>query len=230
MNAPAEPAAPEGLTILLAGDLVLDADDPDHWLSGIAPAVRGADIAIGHLEVPHTRRGTELQGDVPATPARPEHLDALERAGFTAVTLAGNHVADRGPEGIEDTIAGLGRLGIAHTGAGPTLEDARAPARLKCRGYRVALLSYNCVGPEASWAGESQAGCNYLRVCTSDGRPVAPAAPLAEAAPEALEQLRADVAAVRQDADLVIVALHKGIVHTPALSARRCSTASTSSR
>jgi hypothetical protein len=32
---------------------ILDEPDPDHWLSGIAPCLRRADLAIGHLEVPH---------------------------------------------------------------------------------------------------------------------------------------------------------------------------------
>jgi poly-gamma-glutamate capsule biosynthesis protein CapA/YwtB (metallophosphatase superfamily) len=205
------------VTIVLAGDLVLDVEDADHWLAGIAPALRAADLAIGHLEVPHTRRGTELGGDVPAPGAPPENLGAIGRAGFAALTLAGNHMADCGPEGIEDTLAGLDRLGVAHTGAGATLAAARMPARLVRGGRRVALLSYNCVGPEAAWATEQRAGCNYLRVHTADGGAVAPAAPLTDAAPEALEQLRGDVAAARADgAELVIVALHKGIVHTPA--------------
>lgn len=204
------------VSLLFCGDLVLDTENPDHWLSGIAPAVRCADIAIGHLEVPHTRRGRELAGDVPAPGAPPEHLDALRRAGFTALTLAGNHVADCGPEGIADTIERLDALGIAHCGAGANLAQARAPARLECRGRRVAVLSYNCVGPEAAWATAERAGCAYLPVRTSDGAPVAPAADLVEAAPEAYEILKADIAAARRDAQLVVVALHKGIVHTPA--------------
>jgi hypothetical protein len=208
--------SPGDLILLLTGDLILDADEPDHWLSGIAPAVRAADIAIGHLEVPHTRRGTELSGDVPATPALPENLDALSRAGFDAVSLAGNHIADWGSEGIADTIARLDQLGIAHTGAGQTLDEARAPAQLVCRGRRIALLSYNCVGPEASWAGPAKAGCNFLRVITADGSPVAPAGPLTAIGPDAIDRLRSDVEAARESAELVIVALHKGIVHTPA--------------
>jgi poly-gamma-glutamate capsule biosynthesis protein CapA/YwtB (metallophosphatase superfamily) len=208
--------SPADVTILLTGDLVLDVADADHWLAGIAPAVRAADIAIGHLEVPHTRRGAELAGDVPAPGAPPENLDALARAGFAAVSLAGNHIADCGREGIEDTIEGLDRLGIAHTGAGPTLARAREPARLKRKGRSIALLSYNCVGPEAAWAAAERAGCNYLEVRTGDGSPVAPGAPLVEMTPAALQRLRADLAAARATADLVIVALHKGIVHTPA--------------
>ena len=56
------------LDIMVTGDLVLDAPDAGHWLSGIAPALRRADLAIGHLEVPHTDRWKELEGDVPAHP------------------------------------------------------------------------------------------------------------------------------------------------------------------
>jgi poly-gamma-glutamate capsule biosynthesis protein CapA/YwtB (metallophosphatase superfamily) len=211
--------APGDLIILLTGDLVLEAENPDHWLSGIAPAVHAADLAVGHLEVPHTRRGLELAVDVPAAAAAPEHLDALERAGFDALSLAGNHVADRGPEGIDDTIEGLTRLGIAHTGAGRTLDAARRPARVDCAGRCAALLSYNCVGPEAAWARADRAGCNYLGIATADGKPVAPAARLTDPTAEALERLRVDTADARRDADVVIVALHKGIVHTPAVLA-----------
>ncbi|MEO6185756.1 MAG: CapA family protein [Steroidobacteraceae bacterium] len=210
------PQSPGDLTLLFAGDLVLDVPDADHWLSGIAPAVRAADLAIGHLEVPHTRRGAELKGDVPAPGAPPENLAALRRAGFAAVTLAGNHMSDCGAVGIADTIAELDRLGIAHCGAGATLPAASAALHLTVEGRQIALLSYNCVGPEAAWATATRAGCNYLRVRTADGSPVAPAAPLTEVAPEALAQLAHDIGSARTRAELVIVAFHKGIVHTPA--------------
>src|SRR5690349_5833967 len=112
------------MDIILAGDLVLDEPDASHWLSGIAPALKAADLTIGHLEVPHSRRGTELQGDVPAPGAPPENLAAIKEAGFDMLSLAGNHIADCGAEGIADTIAELDRLGIRHTGAGPSLRVA----------------------------------------------------------------------------------------------------------
>jgi poly-gamma-glutamate capsule biosynthesis protein CapA/YwtB (metallophosphatase superfamily) len=206
----------DDVTLLFSGDLVLDVEQPDHWLSGIASAVQGADIAIGHLEVPHTHRGQELAGDVPAPGAPPEHLDALRRAGFSALTLGGNHIADCGAIGIADTVDRLDHLGIAHCGAGATLPLARTPARLTCRGRRIAVLSYNCVGPESAWATPDRAGCSYLPVRTADGRPVAPAGDLVDLEPEAHEILREQIAAARADANLVVVALHKGIVHTPA--------------
>ena len=207
------------ISIVLAGDLVLDVPDPDHWLSGLAPAIQAADIAIGHLEVPHTLRGTELQGDVPAPGADPAHLSALQRAGFTAVTLAGNHIADRGAEGIADTCAELDRLGIARTGAGLSLAEAREPAVLLCRGRRIAVLSYNCVGPQASWATGTQAGCAALPLPTEGGVAVSPNAALLPPDQRAIAILQQDIAKARLKADLVLVALHKGIVHTPAVLA-----------
>lgn len=208
--------ARQAISILLTGDLVLDEPDGAYWLEGIAPALRSADLAVGHLEVPHTDRGAELKGDVPAPGAPPENLAAIAQAGFGMLSLAGNHIADCGAEGIADTIAGLDAHGVAHTGAGLTLAAARRPAVMVVGGMAVALLSFNCVGPEISWAGEDRAGCAYLRIETADGAPIAPAADLAILTDEAVETLRADIAAVREMADLVLVALHKGIVHTPA--------------
>lgn len=206
----------DSVAIVCTGDLVLDVAPADHWLAGIAPELRTADLAIGHLEVPHTRSGFELEGDLPAPGAAPEHLPALARAGLAAVSLAGNHIADCGPQGIADTIAELDALGIRHAGAGADLAAARAPAYLTCRGRRIALLSYNCVGPEAGWATSTRAGCAFLPIATTDGSPVTPMAPLAKVTEAAHSILREDLAAARAEADLVLVAMHKGIVHTPA--------------
>jgi poly-gamma-glutamate capsule biosynthesis protein CapA/YwtB (metallophosphatase superfamily) len=204
------------LDLMFAGDLVLDEPDPDHWLSGIAPALRAADIAIAHLEVPHTRRGKELRGDVPAPGADPAFVPAIARAGITAVSLAGNHMADCGAEGISDTRDALTSAGISFAGAGANLAAARAPALLERQGRRIALLSYNCVGPQNSWASPDHAGCAFVRVETLDGAPIAPSAQLDHANAESVAAMSADVTSARNVADLVIIALHKGIVHTPA--------------
>jgi poly-gamma-glutamate capsule biosynthesis protein CapA/YwtB (metallophosphatase superfamily) len=157
-----------------------------------------------------------LLGDVPAPAAPPEHLAALARAGFDAVSLAGNHIADRGALGIADTLHTLDSSHIAHAGAGLTLAQARQPAYLQAGARCVALLSYNCVGPEASWAQTDRAGCAYISVRPADGGPIAPAAALETPDPASLEEMARDIQEARQHAELVLVALHKGIVHTRA--------------
>jgi poly-gamma-glutamate synthesis protein (capsule biosynthesis protein) len=205
--------------LAFAGDLVLDVPEPDHWLAGLKPMLGSVDLAIGHLEVPHTRGGNELRGDIPAPGADPAAIAALARCGFDAVTLAGNHIMDQGLEGIEDTLAALEAAGISWCGAGRDLGIARRPAILSLGPHVLALLSYNCVGPEAGWADENRAGCAYLPLSTADGSPVSPMAPINALTDAACAILAEDIAAVRAQADLVIVALHKGIVHTPALLA-----------
>ena len=207
------------LKIIFSGDLVLDEPHPEHWLSGITPVLQSADLAIGHLEVPHTRSTTESNRDVPAPGADPDHLAALFEAGFGALTLAGNHMSDCGEEGIIDTREGLDRLGIACCGAGVDLNEAHRPAVLSVSKKRISILSYNCVGPEESWAAEKKAGVAYIRIETADGSPITPSAPLERASPESVRSMQRDISAAKQVSDILIVALHKGIVHTPVLLA-----------
>jgi len=207
----------DSVAIICTGDIVLDEPAPEYWLEGIVPAFRRADLVIGHLEVPHTRRQSELPGDVPAPGADPDNLAALKSAGFAAMTLAGNHIADCGPGGITDTIDALENLGIACCGAGPHLAQARQPALLGVGERTVAVLSYNCVGPKNGWATAERAGCAFLPVATANGEPVAPAQTFTHAEPQAQAILVEDIAAAKEKAGLVIVALHKGRVHTPAV-------------
>ncbi|WP_206606253.1 CapA family protein [Steroidobacter cummioxidans] len=204
------------MELIFTGDLILDEPQPDHWLSGIAPALRTADLTIGHLEVPHTTHVAASGDDVPAPGADPAHLPALARAGIDVVTLAGNHIADLGQIGIADTIRGLAEAGIAYTGAGATLGEARRPAIAQRRGKRIAVLSYNCVGPQSAWAGPTRAGCSYIRVEPTDGSAIRPAAALERIDPASLVTLAEDIEAAKARADLVVVAFHKGIVHTRA--------------
>lgn len=203
------------ITVLVTGDLILDEPDAGYWLEGIAPKLREADLAIGHLEVPHTGCTFEAVGDIPAPGAPPENIAAIAKAGFGMVSLAGNHIADCGLQGIADTVDGLDRNGILHAGAGPDLAEARTAAIAEVQGRRIALLSYNCVGPELSWAGKGKAGCAFLPMGTADGSSVSPRANLERVLPIALEILEEDIIKVREHADIVIVALHKGLVHTP---------------
>nr|WP_298728175.1 CapA family protein [uncultured Steroidobacter sp.] len=204
------------MELIFTGDLILDEPQPDHWLSGIAPALRSADLTIGHLEVPHSSHVAASGDDVPAPGADPDHLAALARAGVGLVTLAGNHIADLGEVGITDTIRGLTHAGIAYTGAGTSLGEARRPAIAHLGGKRVAVLSYNCVGPESAWAGPTRAGCSYIRVEPADGSAIRPAAALDRIDPASLLTLAEDIEAAKARADFVVVAFHKGIVHTRA--------------
>src|SRR5690349_3712083 len=204
------------LDLLFTGDLILDVPQPDYWLDGIAAAVRRAGVAIGHVEVPHTRRAPQMHSDIAAPGADPDNIAAIGRAGFRAVSLAGNHITDCGAEGIADTVAALDAAGIAHSGAGANLTSASRPCYVDRGDIRVALLSYNCVGPEEGWATAARAGCAHIRIRTADGSPINPRAPLTIPDEASLAEMSNDIRSARKAAARVVVSLHKGIVHTPA--------------
>jgi poly-gamma-glutamate synthesis protein (capsule biosynthesis protein) len=205
--------------LLFLGDLILDEPDPDGYFEPSRELLRSADLVVGQVEVPHTSRGVPTSVDVPAPPAEPAHLGALPRAGVGVATLAGNHIFDSGPNGVEDTIAELHRLGIATVGAGMNLEEARRPAVAEAGGERVGVLSYNCVGPRESRATSRKAGAAALDVLThyelDYAGPGGPPRVHTFVTPESLEVLRADVLALREAVDVAVVALHKGLGHVP---------------
>jgi Bacterial capsule synthesis protein PGA_cap len=207
------------MRLLLLGDLILDEPDPDSFFEPSRALLTGADLVVGQVEVPHTSRGVPSSVDIPAPPADPAHLAALARAGIGVATLAGNHLFDSGPAGVEDTIAELRRLGIATAGAGMNIDEARAPAIVEAGGRRVGVLSYNCVGPRESRATSRKAGCAPLDVLThyelDYAGPGGPPRIYTFVTPESSEVLRADVLALREAVDVVVVAFHKGIGHVP---------------
>ncbi len=205
--------------VLLLGDLILDEPDPDSFFDPSRELLLSADLVIGQVEVPHTSRGVPSSVDIPAPPADPAHLGALARAGVGVATLAGNHIFDSGPNGVEDTIAALHELGIATTGAGMTIDEARRPAIVETGGLRVGTLSYNCVGPRESRATSRKAGAAPLDVLThyelDYAGPGGPPKAYTFVTPDSLEALRSDVLALHETVDVVVVAFHKGIGHVP---------------
>lgn len=208
------------LRVQFTGDLILDEPNPDTLFDLARTRLLDCDVLVGHVEVPHTNRGQSMHFDVPAPPGDPANLAALQHAGFHVATLAGNHIADAGPEGVEDTVDELHRLGVITTGAGRNLAEARQPAVLERHGVRFGFLSYNCVGPRESWAGEARAGCAYVHVLThyelDHASPGGPPSVYTFAEPRTLEAMIRDVEALRPNVDVLGVALHKGFGHTPA--------------
>lgn len=208
------------ITVASVGDLILDEPDPESFLAPSAPLLRAAEVTIGHVEVPHSTTTTEASTDIPAPPADPAALGALADAGFDIVTLAGNHICDAGPIGVLDTVAHARKAGLVPTGAGADLTEARTPAVVERAGLRIAVLSYNCVGPRESWATSRKPGCAYVHVLThyelDYASPGSPPMTYTFADPDSLDAMAADVARLRAEADIVLVSLHKGIGHTPA--------------
>lgn len=211
------------VTVFAVGDIILDEPDPDSFFEPSREVLGAADVVVGHVEVPHSTTTTQVSTDVPAPPSDPAALGALPRAGFSAVTLAGNHIFDAGAEGVLDTVRHARAHGLHTAGAGAGLDEARTPAVVVAHGVRVAVLSYNCVGPRESWATSTKPGAAYVHILThyelDHASPGGPPRIYTFPEPDHLQWLADDIAAARQRADVVIASFHKGIGHTPAVLA-----------
>ena len=213
-------SARESYTVLAVGDVVLDEHDVAHYFDPTRHLFEGADLSICQIEVPHTTSEESASVDVPAPPAPPGNVAEIGRAGFDVATLAGNHIYDCGRQGILDTVALARDAGMATTGAGATLEEAKRPAVVRLGELTVGILSYNCVGPRESWATSKKAGCAYVRVLThyelDSANPGGPPSVYTFCEPASRASFEEDVRSLRAAVDVVIVALHKGIGHVPA--------------
>ncbi len=202
------------LTLLVTGDNILG-PNAEFYFGPIVPTLHAADLVIAQLEVPYTVRDAETL----ALDRDPKNLQAIVSAGIRVVTLAGNHIGDAGVAGIEDTIAWLRDHNVAYTGAGMNLQEARRPVIVEREGVRFGFLSYNCVGPKATWAGSNKPGCAYIHVIThyelDHATPGGPPTIYTWAEPSTVAAMEQDIRQLRAQCDVLVVSLHKGLVHMP---------------
>lgn len=102
--------------------------------------LRGADLAVCHLETPVAPPGERLS-TYPLFGVPREVVPALADAGFDHCSTASNHVLDRGVAGIEATMDQLDRVGITQSGMARDAFGAE-PFIRDVAGVQVALLSY----------------------------------------------------------------------------------------
>jgi len=175
------------------GDQVL-ARGPEIVFAGVQSVLDSADVLVGNLECAITDGGErQLKSYTFAAP--PETAQALALAGFDLLSLANNHAMDYGSQGLFDTRDNLGQSGIASVGAGENSAQAHAPVILERNGLRLAFLAYVDV-PD-----ENDGFDAHTWIATASQPGVAWAD---------LDQITADVAAARLQADVVVVLLHSG--------------------
>ena len=213
--------AGKSLTMLAVGDLVLEDEHGERFLTLVAPVLRTGDIVVGQGEIVFTSRGIQTYAEIasPSPGCPPENMNALAAAGFNVITLAGNHIWDMGAPGIEDTVTGLRKLGIAVTGGGMNIDEARKPAIIVRDGTRFGFLSYNCVGTMGQWATKLKPGCAYVRIIThyemNGANPGGPPDVYTFAEPKSLYTMEEDVRKLRPLCDVLVVAFHKGVLGFP---------------
>lgn len=153
----------------------------------VAPVLRAADLAFVNLETPLS--DDARHSGAFRTPTA--FADGLRWAGIDVVATANNHALDAEGEGLMDTREALARAGVCAVGTGADLHDARRPCVFERNGVRVAFLGY----------AQFVNGGNDA-FATPDRSGVAPLDPFL---------IEEDIAAVRDQVDIVVLSFHWGI-------------------
>lgn len=222
----ASPPAPE-ITVVGVGDILLGrqlgtdmkkSGDYNMPFRDMGRLLTEADITFGNLEgtfcekPPWPVDGVVFRLD-------PTAVKSLVAGGFDVVSVANNHFGDGGSACIAFSLEHLRAHGIGAPGAGTTYEEAHTAAILERQGVKFAFLAYTYaqrndrknVGASLSSPAASSPSADSSRkevqlklAPTKEriGRPV-----IAGRAPE---NVRRDVQAALQKADVVIVSLHDG--------------------
>jgi poly-gamma-glutamate synthesis protein (capsule biosynthesis protein) len=181
------------VTLVFGGDVTLS----DHFEDVIGtnyslpfaqlPEYRDADVAMVNLENPLTRSTLRRPNKQFNFKADPESVQVLTQGGIDLVNLANNHTMDYEEPGLVETMATLDKAGIKAVGAGRDLKEARRPTIIEVKGQRIAYFGYYDADFHA--ATEGLAGTN----------------------PRYDERVAADIKAIRDQVDWVVVNYHWGV-------------------
>jgi poly-gamma-glutamate synthesis protein (capsule biosynthesis protein) len=196
------PSAPEGMRVLIAGDVwcpddeALTADPEGVPWAALASFVEGHDVGVVNLEAPIS---PALPGDPKSGPSLRSHgraAEALRAGGFTAVSLANNHLRDAGDRGVLDTLDACAAAGLDVVGAGADGRTALMPLVVDVGGFTLGILAV--AEREFSIAGPGRPGAAPLEPYSTPVR----------------------VRELRSRADAVVVIVHGGNEFYPLPSPR----------
>lgn len=186
-------ASPDETALYIVGDVnVQDRADPASAFRRVRGALSEADVLYGNLE---GCLATPGENDIPGKEgwrhSEERMVDALTSVGFDAVGCANNVVY--GADAVRNTMAALEREGIRYCGVGRDTTEARSPAVVTRNGVSIGFLQRT-----ARIYGAEQ-------VATDETPGVAAFDPESEAA---FDDVASDVAALRDDVDVVVFSHH----------------------
>ena len=213
-------------SLIMTGDVnLMNVTDPAVPFAQVQESFSAADLVFCNLECclyqPPRSHSFHNEGFFADPIAGGE---ALRRAGVTAVGIANN--VNYGDAAILSSVARLDELGIPHTGAGLNLEAARAPVVVQRGGLRFGFLQRSAVyWPTNHEAGPHDPGIAVLRAHTAYqvpmhktrpeippmNRPGIPPVIVTWADRDSLRGFTEDIAALRAQADVVVVSCHWGL-------------------
>jgi poly-gamma-glutamate capsule biosynthesis protein CapA/YwtB (metallophosphatase superfamily) len=165
-NGPVAAASPDyQISIVAGGDVMLGSWVEDvvrsrGWsypFMQLDSVLQGADAVFANLEAPFGMEDSAFEKTY-TFQVSPDLIQVLTAGKINVVSLANNHILDYGEGTLIHTINLLKGKGIAFSGAGRDLSEARQPALLNIKDHKLAFASYSLTFPEEFWATDSTAG------------------------------------------------------------------------
>jgi poly-gamma-glutamate capsule biosynthesis protein CapA/YwtB (metallophosphatase superfamily) len=184
------------------GDVMLDralgeairAGGINYPFAEVVDLLVAADLTVGNLESALGDQGSPVNKGYTFR-APPAAAQSLALAGFDLLSLANNHALDYGPTALLQGIDLLQQQGIATVGAGTNQDAAHLPHIQTVNGLTLAFLAYVHVPVEFRGFDAQTWTATNASPGVAWGDP---------------ETIRADIAALHQQSDIVIVLLHSG--------------------
>lgn len=132
----------------------------------IAGVLADADYTIANLETTIGRKDNRAYSGFPNFNTPESLLDTLKDAGIDFLTLANNHILDRGFEGLQLTVDNVARWGFDYAGANRTPEEKARAVVVDAGGVRLGMLCYtemtNGMPKKKDKSPARQYGVNYM--------------------------------------------------------------------
>jgi len=213
----------DSVTLLLMGDTnIQHRDDPAAVYENVAATLNDADIAFANLEGPFAGSSTDpLVPDIANKEgwqhSAPEMVQALVAAGIDGVGVANNVTYPH--QALQRSMSVLDGAGIDYVGGGNDLQAAHRPLIFERNGTQVGFLQYTTLfWPYGHSATPTSPGVASIRVSTAYmppedvlEKPGAAPVILTTVNPDDQQQMVADIIALRQQADVVVVSYHWGV-------------------
>lgn len=186
------------ITLTAVGDIMLSRDVEQKMISKndwyypfreTNETTSASDITFGNLESPLIE-GPIVKTDEMIFRADPQAVAGLQLGGFDVLSLANNHLKNKGDVGITRTLQVLDENNIAHVGAGLDSQAAQLPAIITSKGKKFGFLAY--VDSASYEATDTRSGSPFMNEQT----------------------LIEDLDKLKNQVDVMIVSMHAGTEYT----------------
>lgn len=124
--------------------------DYDRIFDEVSPIFKDSDYVIGNLETPvdTSTKDFTFYDTIFNTPY--SFLESIKKCGIDHVTLANNHILDRGVDGLFQTIDSVDKAKLDYSGVYKNNDNADAVFVKEIAGLRMAVLSFT-YGTNSKW-------------------------------------------------------------------------------